>query len=196
MEGWLWRAGLTLVGALIGAASDPGFDPGDGLDHSEVVDLLSGASAGLVASSLGVSLLQKLDDKQLAEMGLEWTKTPESYLFHVRSHNGNAARRLLLVSAHPQTNQPCTSFAVQFPDGYVALLGFIREQLYKVNFPLAGSFAVSGQGFGMNWFQRQVHLGELQTDNGMKFPVELWQHSNTSQSVVAIPYSKPHQFIY
>lgn len=199
-RGWLIKAGVGLVGALIGTVANKDFDLSDGINGSETLTLLGGASAGFAAGGIGTQLLQDLDEKQLEELGIKWTSTPDSYLFHQKSHNGNASRRLILISTNPESGQPGVSFAVQFPDGYISKLNFVRKELYGITekFSVDASFSVSKHGLHKNWFQRNSHfLGELSTDNGLSLPVELWKHNNDSgKSVVAIPYSKPHQFVY
>lgn len=172
----LWRIGGAIAGLFLGLGD--GFQIGDAI----------GAAVG---STLGGGIsneLQRADDAKLKELGLEWMNTPESYVYHRKRHRGDAVRRLLLIMPHPKTNNPCTVFGIQFPDGYVAHLAILQSSGQQM-------FAMQGSGFDTDWIQGKKSLGFLPTDMGISLPVELW-HSPSQGSLVAIPYRTPHQCIY
>lgn len=175
-EASLWRLGGAIAGGLLGLQ-----------DGFQLLDIFNTATSSMVAGSVATAI-QSLDGDQLKELGLEWIRTPESYFYHRKRHRGDAARRILLIIPHPNTGQPCTAFAVQFPDGYVATLALIEGINSTV-------FAVSGMGFDTDWVEHKINLGVLPTDHGVKLPVELW-HNDNGDSMVAIPYRTPHQSIY
>jgi hypothetical protein len=174
-ENSLWRIGGGLLGLCLGLGD--GFQVGD----------LIGAAVG---SGLGGGIsneLQRADEATLRALNLEWVNSPDSYIYHRKRHRGEAVRRLLLIMPHPQTSAPTTTFAVQFPDGYVACLAIanVANQLM---------FTMAGYGFDLDWVDQKQNLGFIPTDLGNSLPVELW--SGQGQHLVAIPYSTPHQFIY
>lgn len=175
-EASLWRLGGAIVGSFLGLQ-----------DGFQLLDILTTATSSVIAGNVATAI-QSLDGDQLKELGLEWVNTPESYLYHRKRHRGDAARRILLIIPHPHTGQPCTAFAVQFPDGYVATLALIKGIDSSV-------FAVSGMGFDTDWVEHKIDIGILPTDHGVKLPVELW-HNDNGTSMVAIPYRTPHQSIY
>lgn len=175
-EAALWKLGGAIVGGFLGLR-----------DGFQVIDLVTTAASSAIAGNIA-SEIQKLDEKKLKELGLEWVNSPQSYIYHKKRHRGDAVRRILLVIPHPETNQPCTAFAAQFPDGYIAILSLIQ------NFD-SPMFAVSGIGFDTDWVERKVNLGALPTDCGVKLPVEFW-HNDNGTSMVAIPYRIPHHSMY
>jgi hypothetical protein len=172
----LWRLGGAIAGAFLGLQ-----------DGFQVMDIFTTAASSAVAGGIS-NAMQDLDTNQLKELGLEWVNTPQSYIYHKKRHRGDAIRRILLVIPHPETNQPCTAFAAQFPDGYIAILSLTP------NFD-SPMFAVSGTGFDTDWVEHKVNLGVLPTDYGVKLPVELW-HNDNGTSMVAIPYRTPHHSMY
>jgi hypothetical protein len=175
-EASLWRLGGAIVGGFLGLQ-----------DGFQLLDMFTTAASSVVAGSVATAI-QDLDGDQLKELGLEWVNTPQSYVYHRKRHRGDAARRILLIIPHPDTGEPCTTFAVQFPDGYVAKLALIKDVDSSI-------FMVSGMGFDTDWVEHKIDIGVLPTDRGVKLPVELWQNDN-GVSMVAIPYRAPHQFMY
>lgn len=172
----LWRWGGALVGLCFGL--------GDGFQLGDMVGSAIGASMGsLVGNELNLG-----DEATLRELNLEWVNTPESYLYHRKRHRGEAIRRLLLILPHPDTGRPCASFGVQFPDGYVAHLGILRD----FDQPL---FSIAGSGFDTDWIQDKQTLGMIPTDIGMSLPVEFWRGQGQN-SLIAIPYRIPHHCMY
>jgi hypothetical protein len=119
---------------------------------------------------------------------LEWINTSESYIYHRRRHRGDALRRLILITPDSQTGQPRTTFAIQFPDGYVAHLAILESGTHFM-------FALAGSGFDTDWIQEKKVLGHIPTDVGISLPAELW-HNPNYKSLVAIPYRTPHNSLY
>lgn len=89
-----------------------------------MMDIFTTASSIAFAGGISTAV-QDLDNNQLKEFGLEWVNTPQSYICHKKRHRGDAVRRILIVIPHPDTNQPCTACAAQFPDGYIAILSLM-----------------------------------------------------------------------
>ncbi|PSB03259.1 hypothetical protein [Merismopedia glauca] len=197
------KIATSIVGLVFGIShsfDDSGIDWSDGLDQSEFSkfahDVGGGAALGLVGGRISTNIMEILDTTTLQESGLDldklglgWIgKDPQSYLYSIRSHRGHAVRRVLLIVPHPETNEPCIAFAVQFPDGYVAYLTFLNQM---------NLFGMSGVGLQLTMDSlRQTHLGDLPVDDGRKVPVQFWEDSCQEQYTIAIPYTKPHHSIY
>ena len=197
------KIGASLLGALAGihhSHHDSGIDWNDGLNGHEYLDfandVVGGAAMGFGGGNMATALMEGLDTRELKKLGLDldelglgWiNKTPQSYLYSLRSHRGHSIRRVLLVLPHPETSEPCIAFAIQFPDGYVAFLNIIPE---------TNIFAMTGDGFGLEMNSlRQLHIEDLLLDDGKKVPVQLWEDSYQEQYMIAIPYNKPHHSIY
>lgn len=174
-QGQMWRFGAAAVGLLLGL--------GDGF---QVNDLLGAVVAGSVGGQINEAL-QSGDEATLRALNLEWMNSPDSYVYHRKRHRGDAVRRLLLILPHPETGGPTTTFAVQFPDGYVASLAIVSatEQLL---------FTVTDHGFDSNWVTNKQVLGYFPTDVGHSLPVEMW--TGADNHLIAIPYQTPHQYLY
>jgi hypothetical protein len=181
-EAAAWRLLGGLVGTFMGL--------GDGF---QLADALGGFAAGMIAGKIS-DALQELDDQQLKELGLEWVNDPKSYLYHRKRHRGDAVRRLLMLLPHPQTGVPCTSFGIQFPDGYVAYLSLIPQQ-NNSEYPINQLFCTSGSGFEADLLPHRQSLGMISCDSKQKLPVEFWSNGS-SNYVVVIPYKAPHHSIY
>ncbi len=202
-EATAWRVGVGIAATLLGLGN--GFQLGD---------LLGGVVAGNLAGKIADSI-HDLDGLQRKELGLEILNSPESYLYHQKRHRGHAVRRMLTITHHSNTGEPCTAFAVQFPDGYVAyLVGLEKDSVFaqqdvgrtqraidkdlvglEKDSVFAGQFCVSGFGFDIDWVQRRTCLAELPTNASIRLPIELW-HNDQGNSVMAIPYKAPHHSIY
>lgn len=178
-EAFAWRVGVGLLTTFIGI--EDGFDLGDTL-------------SGVFAGGLVANQLQDMDNRQLQELNLEWVNDPNSYLYHRKRHRGDAVRRLIMVTHDPQTGVPCTSFGVQFPDGYVAHLTF-KTQHNEFNYSTDGLFCMGGSGFDADLYPRRKTLGQIACDSGQQLPVEFWSNGY-SNSLVVIPHKAPHYSLY
>lgn len=172
-----WRLGVGIAATALGL--------GDGF---QISDFLYGAIAGAMASG-SIASLQELDAADLKALNLEWINSPDSYVYHVKRHKGSAVRRLLLLTANPATQDLATCFGVQFPDGYVSKLSLILSG------HLAGSYAVSSYGFDANLVKERTIVKQLQMDNGIDVPLEIWRDAQGS-TLVALPYQAPHDYLY
>ncbi|KAB8319579.1 hypothetical protein SD81_012185 [Tolypothrix campylonemoides VB511288] len=181
-EAAAWRLGVGLLTTFMGLGN--GF---------QLWDALHGFTAGMIAGKVS-DALQELDGQQLKELGLEWVNNPSSYLYHRKRHRGDAVRRLLMLLPHPQTGVRCTSFGIQFPDGYVAHLSFMPQQGNSAS-PVNGLFCTSSNGFDAELLSHRQLLGMIICDSGQQLPVEFWS-DGSSNSLVAIPYKAPHHSIY
>ena len=160
----------------------------------QISDLISGAVVGSLAGRV-INGIQELDNNQLRELGLEWVNQPTSYLYHQKRHRGHAVRRLIIIDSHPQTSLPCTTFAVQFADGYVAQLGLIPVNSFFAGINIGSQFGLTGYGFDPDWVQCRTTLAELPSDTGTMMPIELW-HNSRDKFVTVIPYKAPHHSLY
>lgn len=177
-----WSLGIGLLTTLIGV--------GDGFDLG---DICSGFTAGIIGGRVS-DALQEMDNRQLQELGLEWVNNPNSYLYHRKRHRGDAVRRLLMLLPHPQTGVPCTSFGVQFPDGYVAHLTF-KPQNNEFNYSTDGLFRLNGSGFDAELYPQRKTLGKIACDSGQQLPVEFWTNGSNNH-VIVIPHKAPHYSLY
>jgi len=181
-EASAWRLGVGLFATLMGM--------GDGF---QLVDAVGGFAAGMIAGKIS-DALQEMDSRQLQELGLEWVNDPSSYLYHRKRHRGDAVRRLLMLLPHPQTGVLCTSFGVQFSDGYVAHLTFM-PQPSEVNSPINGMFCMTDCGFEAELLPQRQTLGKIACNSGQQLPVEFWT-DGFSNDLVAIPHKAPHHSLY
>jgi hypothetical protein len=181
-EAAAWRLGVGLLATFMGM--------GDGL---QLTDALGGFTAGMIGGKVS-DVLQDMDARQLQELNLQWINDPNSYLYHRKRHRGDAVRRLLMLLPHPQTGVPCTSFGVQFPDGYVACLKF-KLQHNELNHSTDSLFLVSDSGFDAELFPQRQTLGKIACDSGQQLPVEFWTNG-FSNHLVVIPYKAPHYSVY
>lgn len=181
-EASAWRIGVGLLTTCMGL--------GDGF---QLQDALGGLAAGMLAGRVSDSL-QEMDNRQLQELGLEWVNNPCTYMYHRKRHRGDSVRRLLMILPHPHTGSPCTSFGVQFPDGYVAHLGFTPQE-NEGDCLGNRTFCMSDVGFDAELLPQRQVLGKITCDSGQQLPVEFWANESNDRLVV-IPYKAPHHSLY
>ncbi len=175
------------IGRAVGAGMALCF--GVGTDGFAVEDL-TGAFMGGVLGDLTAEGLNKLSDKELKDLGLEWATRPESFLFHQRRHGRPLQRALVLAPG--DGDQLTTSCAVRFSDGFLA---FFSPEPYRCDLPLFdGSHRLSGEGAMPEPDTSATTVAELACSDGRQRPVQRLITDRGALLTMAI--HTPHHSLY
>lgn len=177
---WVGRAIGAGLGLLCGGLVD-GFDMGD-----LTTSFVGGALGGLTADGLN-----HLSDQELNDLGLQWIRSHQSFLYHRRRH-GEPRQRVLVVSPASPGKAWQTGHGVRFRDGYVAV--FSPQTLSSAAAYLDGTRTLNGHGFTPDPEHPVQVLGSWPCSDGRERPLELMPSDLGNVLLMAAPI--PHHSIY
>lgn len=177
---WIGRAIGAGLGLLCGGLSD-GFDLGD----------LTTAFVGGAMGGLTVDGLNHLSDRELADLGLEWTTHAESFLYHRRRH-GPARQRVLMLLPMAEGEPWRTGHGVRFQDGYI---GFFDPTPIASDAPLlCGARQLNGSGLSPDLEHPAQVIAAWPCSDGRERPLELLPTDQGTWLALAVPV--PHHSLY
>ncbi|MEB3331389.1 MAG: hypothetical protein VKI83_02700 [Synechococcaceae cyanobacterium] len=176
---WIGRAVGAGLALFTGIAVD-GFDLGD---------LASGFMGGAVGD-LTVSGLHLLSDRELEDIGLGWSRQPDSLDFHLRRHGRPLHRELLLSLADQQ--QLLTRCAVRFADGFLAFFSPTPFRSERSDFH--GCRRLSGDGAMPEPGHTPATVTSLPCSDGRRRPVQALLTDKGPLLAMQVP--RPHHSIY
>ena len=177
---WVGRAIGAGLGLLCGGVVD-GFDLGD-----LTTSFVGGALGGLTADGLN-----HLSDRELADLGLAWTRSHDTFIYHRRRH-GEPRQRVLVIIPTGAGQSWVTAHGVRFRDGYIGF--FDPQPLASDASFLNGTRRLQGNGVTPDPEQPAQVLGQWPCSDGRQRPLELLPSGNGNVLVMAVPI--PHHSIY